>query len=150
MSKLSIVTSLQSSVGEKANLASPTFTGLPKAPNWAVTVGGAHTIGYSVSVDHQAGNAGSVGLTITDGGNASGVFVENLRSGSYNSQEIVFKTAKGGVTLATEYLRIKSNGRIVINTAILANAVDDVAAAGAGVAVGEMYRNGSLLSVRIV
>jgi hypothetical protein len=150
MSRNSVVTSLQSSVGEKANVASPTFTGLPTAPNYAVTVGGAHTFGYSVSVNHQAGNAGSVGLTITDGGNAAGVFVENLHNGTYSSQEIVFKTAEGNVTLSTEYLRIKRDGEIIINTAILTNAVDDAAALAAGVAVGGLYRSGSVLMVRIV
>ena len=149
MAKISTVTSLQSSVGEKAPLASPTFTGLPMAPSYAVTVGGARTFGYSVGVNHQAGNAGSVGLTITDGGGAAGVFVENLHDGTYSRQEIVFKTAKGGVTSSTEYLRIKGDGSIIINTAILVDAVDDTAAALGGVAIGGLYRNGTLLSIRI-
>lgn len=134
----------------KANIASPTFTGLPTAPNYAVTVGGTRTFGYSVSVDHQAGNAGSVGLTITDGGNAAGVFVVNSHDGTYSSQEVVIKTAKGGTSLSTEYLRVKSDGKIIFNTAILTNAANDAAAAGAGVAVGGLYRNGSALMVRIV
>jgi hypothetical protein len=149
VSRNSTVTSLQSSLGDKAGIASPTFTGLPKAPSYAVTVGGTRTFGYSVSVDHQAGNAGSVGLIITDGGNAAGVFVENLHDGTYSRQEVVIKTAKGGTSLSTEYLRVKGDGKIIINTAVLTNAVDDVAAAGAGVAVGGLYRNGSVLMVRI-
>lgn len=149
MARNSTVTSLQSSVGEKANIASPTFTGLPTAPNYAVTVGGAHTLGYSVSVNHQAGNAGSIGLTITDGGGVAGVFVENLHDGTYSSQEVVFKTAKGGTSMSTEYLRVKSDGSIVINTAVLVDAIDDAAALAAGVAVGGLYRSGSVLMVRI-
>jgi hypothetical protein len=136
-------------VGDKAPIASPTFTGLPTAPNYAVTVGGAHTFGYGASVDHQAGNAGSVALSITDGGGVAGVFVENLHDGTYSRQEIVFKTAQGGVGLSTEYLRIKGDGEIIINTAILVDAVDDAAAALGGVALGGLYRNGTLLSVRI-
>jgi hypothetical protein len=149
MSRNSVVTSLQSSVGEKASIASPAFTGLPTAPSYAVTVGGTRTIGYSVGVNHLAGNAGSVGLTIEDGGNRAGVFVENIHDGTYSSQEIVFKTAEGNVTVSTEYLRIKRDGSIVINTAILTNAVDDAAALAAGVAVGGLYRSGSALMVRI-
>jgi hypothetical protein len=145
MSRNSVVTSLQAAVGN----GSPTFSGTPTAASYAVTVGGTRTFGYVVSVVHQAGNAGSVGLTISDGGNPSGVFIENLHDGTYSRQEIVFKTAKGGTSLSTEYLRIKGDGKIIINTAILTNAIDDVAAAGAGVAVGGLYRNGSFLSVRI-
>src|SRR5690349_19157226 len=149
MSRNSQVISLQSSVGEKAPIASPTFTGLPTAPNYAVTVGGAHTFGYTPSSTHQAGNAGSVALMVNDGGNAAGVFVENLHDGTYSRQEIVFKTAKGGSTLSTEYMRIKGDGKITITTSILTDAVNDAAAAAAGVAVGQMYRSGSVLMVRI-
>jgi hypothetical protein len=133
----------------KADIASPTFTGLPTAPNYAVTVGGARTFGYSVSVDHQAGNAGSVGLTITDGGGVAGVFVQNLHNGTFSRQEIVFKTAEGGVSLATERLRIKADGSIIIDTSVLTNAINDAAASAAGVAVGGLYRTGSALMVRI-
>jgi hypothetical protein len=145
MSRNSLVTSLQASVGN----GSPTFTGTPTASSYAVTVGGTRTFGYSVVTDHQAGNAGSVGLTITDGGGAAGVFVVNTHGGTYSSQEIVFKTANGNISVSTEYLRIKKDGKIIINTAVLTNAVDDVAAAGAGVAVGGLYRSGSALMVRI-
>jgi hypothetical protein len=145
MSRNSIITSLQAAAGN----GSPTFTGTPTAASYAVTVGGTRTFGYSVVTDHLAGNAGSVGLTITDGGGAAGVFVVNTHSGSYNSQEVVVKTSQGGVTLSTEQLRIRGNGKIAVNTAALVNAVDDAAASAAGVAVGELYRTGSFLAVRI-
>jgi hypothetical protein len=146
MAKISTVTSLQS---DKANVASPTFTGTVTAPSYAVTVGGDRTFGFSAPVSHQAGNAGSVGLKLSDGGGYSGVFVENIHNGTYSSQEIVFKTAEGNISLSTEHLRIKKDGKIAINPAVLTDAVDDAAAAAAGVAVGELYRNGTLLSVRI-
>lgn len=146
MSRNSIVTSLQAAAGN----GSPTFTGTPTAASYAVTVGGTRTFGYSVATTHLAGNAGSVGLTITDGGGAAGVFVVNAHNGTHSSQEVVFKTAKGGASASTEYLRIKSDGKIIINTAILANAIDDAAASAAGVAVGGLYRFGSSLMVRIV
>ena len=35
------------------------------------------------------------------------------------------------------------------NVGILANAANDAAAAAAGVAIGQMYRNGSVLNVRV-
>jgi hypothetical protein len=149
MSRNSTVTSLQAAIADNASTGSPIFTGTPTASSYAVTVGGAHTFGYSVSVDHQAGNAGSVGLTITDGGGAAGVFVTNTHNGTFSSQEIVFKTAKGGTSLSTEYLRVKADGKIIIKTSVLTNAVDDAAALAAGVAVGGLYRNGSVLMVRI-
>lgn len=149
MSRNSIVTSLQASENLKANTAGPTLTGTVTIANTLRTAVGTTTIGYASAVDHQAGNAGSVGLTVTDGGGAAGVFVENLYSAPYSSQEIVFKTAKGGTSVSTEYLRIKSTGKVIINTAVLTNAVDDAAAAAASVAVGGLYRNGSVLMVRI-
>jgi hypothetical protein len=37
-----------------------------------------------------------------------------------------------------------------INVAALTNAANDVAAAAAGVAIGQLYRNGSVIQVRIV
>lgn len=37
----------------------------------------------------------------------------------------------------------------MIDLSTLVNAVDDIAAAADGVAVGQMYRNGSILMVRV-
>jgi hypothetical protein len=42
-----------------------------------------------------------------------------------------------------------SNTRVLLDSSLLTDAVDDTAAAGAGVAVGQMYRTGSIIKVRI-
>jgi hypothetical protein len=65
---------------------------------------------------HQAGNAGSVGLTISDGGGHSGVFVNNTHDGTYSDQSITFKTAEGGISAATERMTITSAGNVGIGT----------------------------------
>jgi len=65
---------------------------------------------------HQAGNAGSVGLAISDGGGFSGVFVNNTHDGTYSDQLITFKTAEGGISPATERLRIDATGNVGIGT----------------------------------
>jgi hypothetical protein len=40
--------------------------------------------------------------------------------------------------------------RVSLDISLLVNAVNDAAASAAGVAVGELYRNGSVLMVRMV
>jgi hypothetical protein len=42
-----------------------------------------------------------------------------------------------------------SNTRVLLDSSLLTDAADDTAAAGAGVAVGQMYRTGSTIKVRI-
>ncbi len=61
---------------------------------------------------HAAGNVGSLGLIINDGGNDAGVFVHNTHNGTYSSQDIRFLTCEGGVSTATERMRIDKNGLI--------------------------------------
>jgi hypothetical protein len=77
-------------------------------------IGKALTIGQAASTAHSAGNVGSVGLTIMDGGGHSGVFVNNTHDGTYSSQDITFKTADGGVSAATERMRIDVSGNVGI------------------------------------
>lgn len=71
-------------------------------------------ISQAAGTDHLAGNAGSIGLTIIDGGGHSGVFVNNSHDGTYSDQFITFKTAEGGVSTATERMRIDPAGRVTM------------------------------------
>jgi len=65
---------------------------------------------------HQAGNAGHIGLTIADGGGHAGFFVNNTHDGTYSDTHLSFKTGEGGVSVATERMRITPNGRVGIGT----------------------------------
>ncbi|WP_448207510.1 hypothetical protein [Azospirillum sp. sgz302134] len=61
---------------------------------------------------HRPGNVGTVALTVMDGGGDSGVFVENIYNGTYSSQQIVFRTAQGGISTSTPRLRIAPDGSL--------------------------------------
>jgi hypothetical protein len=74
-------------------------------------------ISQAAGTDHLAGNAGSIGLTIIDGGGHSGVFVNNSHDGTYSDQFITFKTAEGGVSAATERCRLTAAGDLLVGTA---------------------------------
>src|SRR3989338_6892838 len=115
-----------------------TFSGTPI--NWTTTsvgigtttvssklfVGGGGSIGLDIGANdgifqtaltnHANGNVGSIGLGISDGGGQTGVFVNNRDDGTYNSQDITFLTAEGGVSAATERLRITKAGNVGIGT----------------------------------
>jgi hypothetical protein len=75
-------------------------------------IGTSKFVGQTATTTHQAGNAGSIGFGISDGGNQSGVFVENTHNGTYSSQQILFKTAEGGISVATERMRLDSSGNL--------------------------------------
>ena len=76
----------------------------------SVPIGTTPTLSQTAATAHSAGNVGSLGLAISDGGGYSGVFVHNTHNGTYSSQDIRFLTAEGGVSSATERMRIASNG----------------------------------------
>jgi len=65
---------------------------------------------------HQAGNAGHIALTIADGGNHAGFFVNNTHDGTYSDTHLSFKTGEGGVSVSTERMRITPNGKVGIGT----------------------------------
>jgi hypothetical protein len=83
--------------------------------NVELPIGNDQTIGQVFSTAHSSGNVGSIGLTISDGGGHSGVFVNNTHDGTYSDQSITFKTAEGGVSSATERMRIDNSGNVGIN-----------------------------------
>lgn len=72
---------------------------------------GTNSLVKTFSLPHQAGNAGSaLQAGINDGGGLSGEIVRNVRTGSYNSQQVEFWTAYGGVIAATERARVPYDG----------------------------------------
>jgi hypothetical protein len=87
------------------------------AADYLFPAGGTHIVGSSITGAgniHLAGSVGSVALSIDDGGGPAGVFVNNTRSGSFNSQDITFKTAEGSISLATERMKISSDGNVFV------------------------------------
>ncbi len=83
----------------------------------SLPIGQTVNIGATAGTSHQAGNVGSVGLTITDGGIANGVRVHNTHDGTYSSTDIRFTTGIGGVTTGAERMRIDSSGNVMVGTA---------------------------------
>jgi hypothetical protein len=75
-------------------------------------IGTSKYVGQTQLTAHLAGNAGSMGFGIADGGGQSGVFFHNTHDGTFSSQDIRFLTAKGGVSLATERMRLDSSGNL--------------------------------------
>ena len=88
-------------------------TSSPNA-NLGFSIGSDIKISQVASAAHQAANAGSIGLTISDGGGHSGVFVNNSHDGTYSDQFITFNTAEGGVSASTERMRIDSSGNVLV------------------------------------
>ena len=77
-------------------------------------IGETSLICQTATTPHIASNAGSIALTISDGGNHAGVYVNNTHDGTYSSQDITFLTAQGGISLATERMRIDNTGNVII------------------------------------
>lgn len=93
--------------------------------------GGDTYLGIVPVVPHQAANVSSIGLAVVDGGPPSGVFVHNTHDGTYSSQMIRLTTGQGGVTVATERVRVAANGTITLGGAPGAEGLRVVPAAGA-------------------
>ena len=105
-------------------------------------------IGQDPATDHVIANVGSIGIGVSDGSGAgvfSGVFVNNTFDGTYSSQDIRFKTAKGGVSIATERMRLDSSGNLGLGVTPSAWSLGkalEVGAAGNGlwaVAAADLY-----------
>lgn len=113
--------------GTSPTIASPTLSGTiagtptySGAQTYAAGVNLNMAIGANVAlrqvavVNHAAGNVGSLALSVTDGGGACGVFVNNTHDGTFSSQDITFLTAQGGLSSATERLKIAKDGGITV------------------------------------
>jgi hypothetical protein len=73
-------------------------------------------IAKTFSPSHQAGNAGNVFIGLSDGGGFSGMYVTNDWGGTYSSQNVIFFTAQGGVSVSTERFKIDYNGVLLHNS----------------------------------
>ena len=121
-----------------------------------VPIGSNIEIGQTASSNHANGNAGSVLFGIADGGGFSGVKITNVDAGTYNDQIITFLTAEGGVSVATERLRITSDGKILKGIASSILGGDDIQLLGSGgpATVGGYWSNNNpaadskMLSIR--
>ena len=83
----------------------------------AYPIGTNKYLGQAATTNHSAANAGSVGLTIVDGGGHSGIFVTNIHDGTYSSQRVTIKTARGGESTATTRVTVDEKGLCGIGTA---------------------------------
>jgi len=72
------------------------------------------TIGQTAVTGHVAGNVGSVGIGIDDGGGYGGFYVHNTHNGTYSSTDLRFLTGEGGISVATERMRLNSSGNLMI------------------------------------
>ena len=82
----------------------------------SVPIGTTPTLSQTAATAHSAGNVGSLGLAINDGGGYSGVFVHNTHNGTFSSQDIRLLTAEGGISTATERMRIDASGNLLVGT----------------------------------
>jgi len=71
------------------------------------------SVGPSPSPVHQAGNVGSITFGFADGGNFSGMRVNNTHDGTYSSQSIDFMQSQGGIYVSTVKLSISSTGMVL-------------------------------------
>lgn len=79
-------------------------------------IGATRLVRQLASVNHDAGNVGSLTFGISDGGGNCGVKVSNTHDGTYSSQEIEFITAQGGFSAATTRMKISKDGSVVVGS----------------------------------
>ena len=82
----------------------------------ALDIGANNGLFQTALIHHANDNVGSLGLGINEGGGATGFFANNKDDGTYNSQYLTFVTAQGGVSIATERMRITETGNVGIGT----------------------------------
>jgi len=76
-------------------------------------IGTVTAVGMTAATAHQAGNAGTLKFGISDGGaDFAGMHVVNSHGGTYSSQDLLFFTGEGPVSLATERVRITRSGNV--------------------------------------
>lgn len=113
----------------------------------------AESTNTTLTMAHPTGNSLVVlGSTAGDG-------IVRLKSSSTNAFDVQIAATASGVvsgegelTITADSIDMRSAEVLlgnVINIGTLVNAIDDAAAATAGVALGQIYRNGSLLLVRV-
>jgi hypothetical protein len=78
-------------------------------------VGADVRVAVSTDTPHLAGSVTDLFFGVVDGGGLAGVHVINTHDGTYSSQSISLKTAKGGVVSATDRLTIGTLGEVAMN-----------------------------------
>ena len=94
-----------------------TGLGLGVSPVTALSfpIGTTKIVAQSAVTAHLAGNAGTLKFGISDGGgDYSGLHVVNSHNGTYSSQDLLFFTGEGGVTLSLERMRITRSGDLIL------------------------------------
>ena len=112
-------TSTWSVGGSTAMTLNATGLGLGVSPVTALSfpIGTTKIVAQSAVTAHLAGNAGTMKFGISDGGgDYSGLHVVNSHNGTYSSQDLLFFTGEGGVTLSLERMRVTKSGNLVVGT----------------------------------
>jgi hypothetical protein len=94
-----------------------TGLGLGVSPVTALSfpIGSTRVVAQSAATNHAAGNVGTLKFGISDGGgDYSGLHVVNSHNGTYSSQDLLFFTGEGGVTLSLERMRITRSGNLIL------------------------------------
>lgn len=123
---ISTIVNLQTTLDAKAPLAAPTITGTLTLP------------GGNIEFGATAGVASTPTFDFHSGATATGYDARIMGSGGTGSA--------GGGALTYEAATHTFSGKVVFS---LSNAASDAAAATAGVPIGGLYRNGSVVQVRV-
>jgi hypothetical protein len=95
-----------------------TGLGLGVSPVTALSfpIGSTRVVSQSATTNHAAGNVGTLKFGISDGGgDYSGLHVVNSHNGTYSSQDLLFFTGEGGVSLSLERMRITRSGNLILS-----------------------------------
>ena len=101
--------------GTTAMTLNSTGLGLGVSPVTALSfpIGSTRIVAQSATTNHAAGNVGTLKFGISDGGgDYSGLHVVNSHNGTYSSQDLLFFTGEGGVSLSLERMRITRSGNV--------------------------------------
>lgn len=121
----------------------------------AIAIGGANTASSDDSIAIGQQNTASANYALALGNNASATGVQSTAIGRTSSASHTAATAlgSGAATTADNQIALgSSSASVAILIASLPNTTsyaDDVAAAAGGVQIGELYRDGSIVKVRV-
>lgn len=119
------------------------YTALPSSPASTLATSGIGT-GFTFSPVYTI-----LSVNVTGGGGGYGEFLPPVPTTSATIGVYRPASFKVSMTATQGALSLNPGGGLNIAAADLTNAVDDAAAAAAGVPVGRLYRNGSILMVRV-
>ena len=128
----------------KANIAGPTFTGVAAAPTASAgtnTTQVATTAFVKTAIDNLVGGASSALDTLNE--------IEQALNEDANIATNLTTLINARAVAADGTLTGTTNVANIVMSGGLTNAADDTAAASAGVAVNQLYRNGSVVMIRV-